>query len=436
MNFAIFADDKVSKLFLSVVQLQKRLLLLPWVTCFLDRLGLWTLRAEIMAHAAPAVSTGAALRAFVRPSRAFLALLGALFLIAATYHFGSSATDQLRSVGESTRGRLSHIQVPALPKFPTLSPSSSLSSLMGPAADPPPESGSGHGHVQLLNTTKVATMLEPRMSATLIPLLASYLAIVPPDWPFVIWCSRDNYAVLSQSAVLARALASGRLNLTLLPPEVDIHSGEYLSRFLTRPWFWHQFHADAEWMLFFQSDATLCAASEQSVDDWVGYDWVGSPTLWTPSDGHGGNGGLGIRRISTMQRVTADETFQRADWHENDDADVDVKQGNATVETNQREEVLHQNAEDYWFMLAIDRMLGQDARWPERDGRDQNDFSVVRNEGVMRPLGVHKGTGPMGLFAGRDGASEDTEAGLRRLLQYCPELALIMDEDAGRFKEG
>lgn len=269
-----------------------------------------------------------------------------------------------------------------------------------------------------LNHTKVATMLEPRMSPILIPLIASYLSVVPEDWPFVVWCSEENYGPLSQSATLARQIETGRLNLTLMPSTIDIHSGEYLSRFLTKPWWWHQFHRDAEWMLFFQSDAVLCSASEHSVDDWLGYDWVGSPTLWSDSRGHGGNGGLGMRRISTMQAVTDSTEFVRDDW--TGDAEVDGG--------------MWGNAEDYWFMKAIDRMFGTRARWPEQDGRDQNTFSATMNSADLRPLGVHKGSGPLGILS--DGAYDgdmDIDAAIRRLVRYCPEITLIIDDEDGRF---
>lgn len=264
-----------------------------------------------------------------------------------------------------------------------------------------------------MNFTKVATILEPRMSAALLPTLVSYLAIVPADWPFVFWCSEDNINALRSSAALAPHIASGRLNLTLIPSFVDIGSGEKLSRFLTKPWFWDQFDPEAEWMLFFQNDAVLCSSSEQTVDDWIGYDWVGSPTVWSANPGHGGNGGLSMRRISTMQKMTAieDPEFIRKDY--------EGEPGS-----------LFGEAEDWWFMTAIDKTLGDEALWPERDGRDQNDFSATYVRETLRPLGVHKGSGPLGLFG------EGSDAAKQQLLSYCPELALIIDDENGRFDYG
>lgn len=163
-----------------------------------------------------------------------------------------------------------------------------------------------------INETKVATIIEPRNLPHLAPLVLHFLAVLPPDWPVVVWCSPENIEVLKHCPPLLRQIDSGRLNLTLIPHTiVDIHNGEYLTRFLTKPWFWEQF-GRAEWMLFFQSDSILCSRSEQSIEDWVGFDWVGAP--WNDNIvSLGGNGGLSMRKISSMLTITKDEANKRQD---------------------------------------------------------------------------------------------------------------------------
>lgn len=161
-----------------------------------------------------------------------------------------------------------------------------------------------------VNRTKIATIIEPRNLPHLGPLILHFLSVLPPDWPMVVWCSNENIEVLRHTPALLRHVNDGRLNFTLLPhTAVDIHNGEYLSRFLTRPWFWQQFGL-AEWMLFFQSDSILCSRSEQSIEDWVGFDWVGAP--WNDNKvSLGGNGGLSMRKISSMKYIT--ENMKRED---------------------------------------------------------------------------------------------------------------------------
>jgi len=245
-----------------------------------------------------------------------------------------------------------------------------------------------------LNMTKVGVMLETRDMPELAPLIQVFLNVVPQDWPFVIWCSKENYDSLRLSTFLNKDLSSGRLNLTILPDFVDVHNAEYLSRFLTKPWFYEQYHPSAEWMLFFQSDAALCAQSEQSVDDWLGYEWVGAP-VWWKKENRGGNGGLSIRKISTMLKVTKDAKYVRKN-----DAE----------------------AEDMWFRQAIEKGI-PDAKWPEKD---QELFSIDPSipwsdaEERWRPLGVHRGGGTDG-----GGILWHNETMLNRLAEWCPEAKLL-----------
>ncbi|ORY78119.1 hypothetical protein BCR37DRAFT_394629 [Protomyces lactucae-debilis] len=228
-----------------------------------------------------------------------------------------------------------------------------------------------------LNMTKVASLIETRPLPILVPFLSHWLANVPEDWPFVVWTSPEAKDQMLSSATLSRAVASGRLNLTILPDWVDVSSGEHLSRFLTKPWYWHAHDPRAEWMLFFQADSMLCAASEQTVDDWLGYDFVGAPCPWSTHDGHhGGNGGLSMRKISSMQRITND---RRPDI---------IRQDNTHSNWRQYHGTPHE-AEDWWALSRIE-MLVPDARWPE--DRSQNTFSISWGaQDAMRPLGVHRG---------------------------------------------
>jgi hypothetical protein len=154
-----------------------------------------------------------------------------------------------------------------------------------------------------LNYTKVATMIELRDLPQLQDCLLNFLTVAPKDWPFVIWLSEDNIEAVRNAVLLQPDIRSGRLNLTVMPQDSIVDGGDSLTHFLTRPWFWNQFHPLAEWMLFFQEDSVLCAKSPDSIDNWLGYDWVGGNTFWQ-EEGKGGNGGLSMRKLSTLKFIT------------------------------------------------------------------------------------------------------------------------------------
>lgn len=272
----------------------------------------------------------------------------------------------------------------------------------------------GHGtatsrpHVnQQFNTSVAATIIEVRNLPILIPVLNNFLSVLSPDWPFKVWCSEANYLHLASAASLQHHIVSGRLNITLLPPEHDTSSGEALSRFLTKPWFWNEFEA-TEYLLFFQSDSILCSASPTPIENWLGFDWVGSPTMWV-GDGRGGNGGLSIRRVPTMQRIT---------------------NAVARPDDNGESTWLFGNAEDYWFREQIVSILGSAAKWPRDRGLHQADWGWTMGDAEKhhtRPFGYHKGSGNAEVFI------DKTQPYWKELIHYCPEIQLILDFGSGKY---
>jgi hypothetical protein len=48
------------------------------------------------------------------------------------------------------------------------------------------------------------------------------------------------------------------------------------------------------WDFDLSSDTCLCSKSKQSVDDWIGFDWVGGLTSWVAEygNGHGVSGAI------------------------------------------------------------------------------------------------------------------------------------------------
>lgn len=64
--------------------------------------------------------------------------------------------------------------------------------------------------------------------------------------------------------------------------------------------------APAEHILLFESDSMICANAARSVDDYIKYDFIGSPIVDDKS-----TGGLSLRRRSTVLRV-----LENWDWSE------------------------------------------------------------------------------------------------------------------------
>lgn len=147
---------------------------------------------------------------------------------------------------------------------------------------------------------KVAVIIETRRSGNIVPLILHFSAVLGPTWPLVIYTAAENFGSFSTSASLLRHQRSGRIIVRSLAEGVYFSNWDSVSRFLTSPWLWDDL-APAENILLFQSDSILCANAVRSVDDFFEYDLIGAPI--EPRWGVGYNGGLSLRRRSTILRV-------------------------------------------------------------------------------------------------------------------------------------
>lgn len=113
--------------------------------------------------------------------------------------------------------------------------------------------------------------------------------------------SNESVQKVNSSRAIRDYVSAGKLDLTYIPDNVTITSQEHISRFLTSLWLYETVLQPAEWLLVFQTDSMLCANSRQSLNSWLDYDWVGAP--WNPKSEFGGNGGLSLRRVSSIVEV-------------------------------------------------------------------------------------------------------------------------------------
>ncbi|KAL8845730.1 MAG: hypothetical protein Q9221_009124 [Calogaya cf. arnoldii] len=127
------------------------------------------------------------------------------------------------------------------------------------------------------------------------------MGVVPPDWRFRFMGSPASVKSVKSSKAIQHQVDSGKLDLTYIPRNMTTGGQEKISSFLTTLWLYETVLQPAEWLLVFQTDSILCANNEGNLDDWLDYDWVGAP--WSPWSRYGGNGGLSLRRVSSIIQV-------------------------------------------------------------------------------------------------------------------------------------
>jgi hypothetical protein len=127
------------------------------------------------------------------------------------------------------------------------------------------------------NASKVAVLIEGRPLPQLVPLLLHMISVVPPDWRFVFIGTNKSVISVSRSFATQYQEANGKLDMVVLPKPWKIDSKEGVYRLLTDMRFYDTILPEAEWMLRFESDSILCANSDDSIDDWLHFDWAGAP---------------------------------------------------------------------------------------------------------------------------------------------------------------
>ena len=127
------------------------------------------------------------------------------------------------------------------------------------------------------NKSKLAVMIEDRPLGHLTPLLLHMMSIVPAEWPFLFVGSTESLNRTNTSEHIQYHKASGKLRLVEAPDVGLVQSRAKVDRMLTNLTFYERYVDPAEWLLVFHPDSILCARSERTVNDWLGYDWVGAP---------------------------------------------------------------------------------------------------------------------------------------------------------------
>ncbi|TVY57095.1 hypothetical protein LSUE1_G009810 [Lachnellula suecica] len=236
------------------------------------------------------------------------------------------------------------------------------------------------------NTSKVALLVEGRPIPHLVPQLLHMISVMPPDWRFKFIGTNKSVMSVSRSFATQYQVLNGKLDLIVLPKPWKVDSKEDVYRLFTDIRFYDEHLSEVEWMLKFESDSIMCANSGDTLDDWLHYDWAGAPR--SANDRFAGNGGLSLRRVSTVKRILG---FQ--------------SRYNDT------------EPEDEWFGKRITLLPGAKVA----TGAEENHLSV-EDVYFEKPMGYHVRDGGENLA---DDVWKDP-AKRKKNFDYCPELAMIM----------
>jgi len=234
--------------------------------------------------------------------------------------------------------------------------------------------------------SKLAFLVETRPIPHLPALFSHMVSVTPPEWRFMFMGSPEAIAFMRASFRISTLEKSKKLEITELPSNYTLDNRESISQMFTDPYLYSTLLAPAEHLLVFQPDSIFCTNSAETVNDWLDWDWVGAP--WSTTAQHGGNGGLSLRKVSKVLQVLKKE--RRPD----NDGEL----------------------EDLWLTNRIAQLKGSNMP----NATISKHFSV---ESVWddKPLGYH-----VGWLGVHHGQIWDDQGQVNHILEYCPEVKLIL----------
>ena len=124
---------------------------------------------------------------------------------------------------------------------------------------------------------KLAMLVEINPFGHLPALLLHMMAVIPYEWRFIYMGSKASIVRMRTSLPIREYEKSKKLKIIEVPAGFDASDNEGMHRMMTHRRFYEDIVDPAEWFLLFRSDTILCAQSNQTVNDWLEYDWVGAP---------------------------------------------------------------------------------------------------------------------------------------------------------------
>jgi hypothetical protein len=149
------------------------------------------------------------------------------------------------------------------------------------------------------NQPRAAVIIEPRSDELLELVLMNFMYFLEDDWSLYIFhgTKNENYV---------KNITKNMGDIYYVNLNVDNLTVYSYNRLLTSNNFYNQIHCDN--ILIFQIDTLLRKPIPM---DLLKYDYVGAP--WTPGipgiGGMVGNGGLSLRRASTMKKIISEHKY-------------------------------------------------------------------------------------------------------------------------------
>ena len=148
-----------------------------------------------------------------------------------------------------------------------------------------------------------AVIIEPRKHKALEFVVENALSNLESSWSIYLFHGNQNLEWIHsifESNPVWRAHRN-RIHLIRLVPEVDNLSIDQYNQLLYSTWFYEKI--PTETFLLFQTDSILCSSGRHLLQDFMDYDYVGSP--WrdhyiSGQENQVGNGGLSLRKKSKM----------------------------------------------------------------------------------------------------------------------------------------
>ncbi|ESZ90840.1 hypothetical protein SBOR_8785 [Sclerotinia borealis F-4128] len=236
-----------------------------------------------------------------------------------------------------------------------------------------------------LDPRKLAFMIETRPLPHLPLQLTHMTSVIPPEWTFKFMGSNTSINYLLGFHHLKHLVASKKLTLIPLPSHWNVSNRESISQMFTDPEL-YKFLLPAEHLLVFQPDSIFCTKAPTTLNDFIQYDYIGAP--WGPNSTYGGNGGLSLRRVSSILRLLEKERRKPKDGA----------------------------LEDLWLSNKLNKLKGSKMA----NAKVSKTFSV---ESVWdeAPLGYH-----IGWLGAHHQQIWDKPEYVSHIMNYCPEVKIIL----------
>ena len=268
-----------------------------------------------------------------------------------------------------------------------------------------------------------------------------FMSVVPPEWRFRFMGSPASVAHINGSSAIREMVAIGKLDLTYIPANMTTNSQEEISRFLTNRWIYETVLQPAKHLLVFQTDSMLCANSQQSINEWLDYDWVGAP--WHPNGKWGGNGGLSLRKVEPIldilrNQVRTDKMPEDVWLAERLAHRPNAKMANGTASLTFSGE-MHGGEVVKIAKPNAPKIPEEEREKHEAGGGIDSDATEAETlavdlwrDGFYEPMGYHTGANGRTMHSAIWGTPEMR----KHIWSYCPEVKLIFEMDAEEYVPG